>query len=150
MRKKKCRCCRRWYLPQAQTYRQQKTCNKASCRAWRKRQAPKAWRLRNPLYSESGRVKQKQWRQKHLGYWRAWRKAHPGYVERNRKTQKNRNAKNRGLIAKRNEWNAICIEKLRGIALLRLIAKENEWKETIFHQIDGLCRYLEGQLMIAK
>ena len=150
MRRKRCRCCRKLYFPHSQTYRQQKTCDKESCRAWRKRQALKEWRLKNPLYPESCRAKQKLWRQNHSRYWKAWRKTHPGYVQRNGRLQKVRNARNRGVIAKRNEWKEVCLEKSARIRSLRLIAKENEWNGIAFRQIDGICRYLQSQALIAK
>lgn len=150
MRRKLCRCCRKPYQPHPQTYRQQKTCDNQSCRAWRKSQALKGWRLKNPLYVESCRAKQGVWRRNHSHYWKTWRKTHPGYVQRNRKLQKARNARNRGVIAKRNEWKQVCVEKLARIRSLRLIAKENEWNGIAFRQIDGLCRYLQAQVMIAK
>lgn len=150
MRRKRCRCCKELYLPDVRTYRQQKSCNKKSCRAWRRKRALKEWRLKNPLYSESCRVKQRLWRENHRGYWRNWRLRHPGYVKRNRKAQEYRNAKNRGLIAKRNETKSFHIEKLERIRSLRLIAKENETNEIPLRQIDGICRYLEGQMVIAK
>lgn len=150
MRRKRCHCCRSLYLPDPRTYRQQKTCAKESCRTLRKRQAVQNWWKEHPLYGASRTVKQKQWRAKHGGYWKGWRKEHAGYVNRNRKAQKLRNARNRGWIAKQNEWKAVCIDKLERIRHLRLIAKQNEIGEVSGLQIDGLCRYLKGQLMIAK
>lgn len=150
MKRKRCVCCHELYLPDPRTCRQQKTCTKPSCRAWRKQRAVKAWKLRNPLCAENDPVKQKQWRKKHSKYWKQWRSKHPGYVVHNRKAQRSRNAKTRGLIAKGNEINSICTDKLDQIRLLRLIAKGNEWHEILFRQVDGICRYLKGQLVIAK
>jgi hypothetical protein len=150
MKQKRCHCCHELYQPDPRTHRQQKTCTKPSCRTWRKHQAVQRWKLKNPLYAENDPIKQKQWRQNHRGYWKQWRSSHPGYVQRNRKAQRSRNAKNRGLIAKGNEINSICIEKIDQISSLRLIAKGNECHQILFRQVDGICRYLKAQLVIAK
>ena len=150
MRKKRCKCCHELYEPLVHTYREQKTCDKPACRAWRKRQAYRNWEARNPLYKKLNLVKQQRWRARHRGYWKRWRRHHPGYVRRNQKAQRARNAKNRGMIAKTNALNLICIAKLRQIRFLHVIAKENAWQEVVQHQIDGICRYLQGQLLIAK
>ncbi len=105
---------------------------------------------RNPLLAGNNPIKQKLWRQNNKGYWKGWRRKHPGYVLRNRKAQRVRNAKCRGLIAKGNASNGVYIEKLHQIRHLHLIAKGNAWQEVIRYQIDGICQYLRGQLLIAK
>jgi hypothetical protein len=150
MRKKRCKCCHELYEPLRHTYREQKTCNKPACRAWRKKQAYKNWAARNPLCKKLNLIKQRKWRARNVMYWKEWRRHHPGYVRRNRRAQRVRNAKNRGLIAKTNALNLVCIEKLRQIRFLHVIAKENAWEEVVQHQIDGICQYLQGQLLIAK
>ena len=117
---------------------------------WRKSQALKEWRLKNPLYAESCRAKQKLWRQNHSNYWKKWRKVHPAYVARNCKLQKARDAKERGFLAKRNEWKLISLEKLAQIRKFRDLAKGNGWEGALELQIDGILRYLQGQLWLAK
>lgn len=126
MRKKRCTCCHELYEPEPRSYRRQKTCKKPACRAWRKRQAVHAWKKNNPLYARTEPITYKQWCKEHPRYWRQWRQYHAGYVARNRRAQRVRNAKNRGLIAKGNDLNSICIEKLRQNASVRLIAKGND------------------------
>ena len=150
MRKKKCQCCHELYQPDSRTYSQQKTCSKPQCRAWRRHKAVKSWKQKNPYCAEWNPAKQKKWRQENKGYWKKWRAKHPGYVAKNRKAQRRRNAKCRGLIAKGNEIEAICTEKIEQIRYLRLIAKGNELGWVIQKQIDGICRYLRWQLLIAK
>ncbi len=127
MRRKRCRCCQVLYQPHPQTYRQQKVCSKAACRAWRIREKWKRWSGKDPLYFQSRKIKQKQWRQTHRSYWKAWRKKHPGYVGRNRKQQIRRNAKNRGMIA-----------------------KPTAWEELLDYKIVGICKILQAGQLIAK
>src|SRR3989338_2742793 len=150
MRRKLCRSCKELYLPEPQTYRQQKTCNKRSCRDWRIREKWRRWILKNPLYGQSRKVKQKQWRDGHVGYWKRWRKMHSEYVNRNRKEQKRRDAKKRGFLAKPTEWRQVYIEKLDRIRSLRFLAKPTECEEVLFYQIEGLCCYLKQELLLAK
>lgn len=135
-RRKKCRCCGELFLPCIQTYRQQITCNKESCRAWRRRQAQAKWRMVNPEYDESCREKRAAWRAAHPDYWGKWRAHHPGYVRRNRQAQKRRDAVKRGNLAKQNEWNHKRIDYKRQIGLLAHLAKQNEWRRFT----DGICR----------
>ena len=135
-RRKKCRGCGELFLPCAQTYRQQITCDKESCRVWRRRQAQMNWRIKNIGYDESRGTKQALWRAAHPGYWREWRAAHPGYVERNRQGQKRRDAKKRGDLAKQNEWIRKRVEYQHQIERLSCLAKQNEWTRFT----DGLYR----------
>ncbi len=150
MRKKRCTCCHELYEPEPRSYRRQKTCKKPACRARRKRRAVQTWKYNNPLYARTEPQTYKQWCKHNPCYWRRWRQSHPGYVARNRRAQRRRNARNRTLIAKGNDLNTICIEKLRQISSLHMIAKGNDWQEVVRYQIDGICRYLQGQLLIAK
>jgi hypothetical protein len=150
MRRKRCQCCHELYEPEPRSYRRQKTCKKARCRGMRRRQAVQRWKARNPLLAGNNSVKQKQWRQSHRDYWRRWRSTHAGYVQRNRKAQRSRNAQRRRVIAKGNDLNMVYTDKSTQINALRLIAKGNDWQRATDCQIDGICRYLQGQLLIAK
>ena len=146
MRRKSCRCCRELYQPHPQTYLQQTTCDKESCRAWRKRRAQKIWSQKNPLYWNGDRKELKDWRQNHPDYYRQWRAQHPQYVARNRKAQKARDAKKRGFLAKQDAWRPIWLQnldKLRRIRNLQVLAKQDEWQEQ-------LRRYLRDQVLLAK
>lgn len=135
-RRKKCRCCGELFLPCAQTYRQQITCDKEPCRRWRRRHAQMKWRIKNPGYDESCGAKRGQWRAAHPEYWREWRAQHPGYVERNRQAQKRRDAMKRVVLAKQNEWIRKQLEYKRRITRLGHLAKQNEWMRFT----DGICR----------
>ena len=135
-RRKKCRCCRELYHPHPQTYRQQITCDKPACRAWRRRQAQSEWRSKNPLYDDHRRPKLETWRRTHRSYWRKWRAAHPAAVTRNRRLQKRRDALKRANLAKQNEWIRVWREETMQKARLRDLAKQNEWKRFV----DGIFR----------
>jgi len=150
MRRKRCQCCHELYDAEPRSYRRQKTCKKARCRRMRRQDAIKRWKRTYPHYARSDPVKQQKWRAQNPGYWKQWRAKHPGYVIRNRRAQRARNAQRRRVIAKGNDLNVVCIEKLRQINALRLIAKGNDWQRVIDWRIDGICRYLQGQLLIAK
>ena len=141
-RRKKCRCCGELFLPCPQTYRQQITCDKESCRAWRRRQAQANWRIKNLDYDESRGGKTAQWRAAHPDYWREWRARHPGYVGRNRQGQKRRDGVKRGILAKQNEWIRKRIEYEHQIVHLAHLAKQNEWTR----YTDGICR----KMILAK
>ena len=149
-RRKKCHCCRDLYRPHPQTYRQQKTCDKPACRAWRRRRKWKRWQRKHPVRGEGYRAHQVTWRGKHRGYHRTWVKEHPGYVERNRQAQKKRNLEKRGMIVKPTEWKRVRREKLKRIRSLRLIVKPTEWRGVEGLALDGVLRYLEWAEMIVK
>lgn len=136
--RKKCRCCRELFRPHPQTYRRQKTCSKAACRAWQRRRTQAGWRAKNPLYDDSRRAKLSAWRRAHAGYWRAWRKKHAAYVAKNRRLQKRRDAWKRGNLAKQDEWERVRREKTMQKARLRDLAKQDEWPRFV----DGICRYI--------
>lgn len=150
MRRKKCRCCGELYEPYVPTYRRQKVCSKVACREWWAREKWRRWSQKDPLYGAGRKVKQKQWRKKHREYWRRWRQSHPGYVKRNCKLQKARDAKKRGFLAKPTDWKRISLEKLRGIGGLRNLAKPTDWSEKMGLRIDGILKYLKGEVLLAK
>lgn len=137
-RRKKCRCCGELFQSHPQTYRQQITCSKPSCRAWRRRRAQKKWWAREPLYNDSRSAKLRNWRQTHAGYWRHWRDKHPGYVKRNRQFQRRRDVLKGGNLAKQNEWSRVWREKTMQKARLHDLAKQNEWRRFI----DGIWRLM--------
>lgn len=143
-RRKKCRCCKRWFSPCSQTYRQQITCNEKECRKWRRRQSQARWRWKNPLYEESRRPKLQRWRaEKGAAYMRAYRAKNPGYTGRNRRLQRRRDRRRKNLV-KQDEWKSICIEKAARIRRLRYLVKQNEWAGVLWRGIDDLWRKMAG------
>jgi len=151
MRRKRCRCCRKLYQPDLRTYRQQKTCSKQACRAWRIRQKWRNYLQKDPEYASSRKIKQKIWRENHPDYWRTWRKGHPTYVTRNRRLQKARDAKKAEFLAKPTEWRLIYrqnIESIRKISQAMLSCKATEIGRVHSLQIDGILTYLKGQLFL--
>lgn len=149
-RRKKCRCCRELFQPHPQTYRQQITCDKPECRAWRRQQALEEWRAKNPVYEESRREKILQWQKEHgAAYMREYREDHPAYVEENRRRQAERDQKN-GNLVKRNEWSRVCIEKRRRNRLLRDLVKRNEWPGVLWREIGGVWKELGRSTILVK
>jgi len=66
-------------------------CLKADCQRSRKKRWQKQKLLKDPAYRANQVDAQRNWRDKHPGYFRDYRKNHPAYVERNRKRQRHRN-----------------------------------------------------------
>jgi hypothetical protein len=126
MRRKKCHSCGELYDPYPQTYRQQKVCYKAKCKAWRIRQKWRSWSFRHPLYHLSRKIKQKRWREQHPQYWKTYRQEHSAYVKRNRKLQKLRDAQKRGFLAKPTAWEKDRLDKLERIRALGNLAKPTD------------------------
>ena len=68
-RKRKCRCCGEWFMPQAHTAYHQSCCSKAECQQGRKRHNQRRWRRRNRGHFTG------DW---NIARVRDWRQAHPG------------------------------------------------------------------------
>lgn len=49
-RKRPCRICRHWFLPDSRVGARQRACKKAECQAARRKQTQARWRARNPDY----------------------------------------------------------------------------------------------------
>jgi hypothetical protein len=73
-RQRRCRHCKRLYLPDPRTQDRQKHCSESACK-----RASKAWRQRRWLHTPAGRnyfreadnvERVQQWRKAHPGYWR--------------------------------------------------------------------------------
>jgi hypothetical protein len=149
-RRKKCRCCHELFQPHAQSYRQQITCDKAACRAWRRRWKWRRWAAKNPLYGMSRLGKQKAWREKNgAAYMRGYRQTHAGYVAGNRRLQRQRDRERRHLV-KPTEWGLICREKSTRIRRLHMLVKPTEWPAVLRQEIDGIWRVLSRSWMLVK
>ncbi len=59
LRKRPCRCCRRWFLPHRQAGDRQKFCSLPSCRRERHRRSCKRWHDKNPDYDREDRFRKK-------------------------------------------------------------------------------------------
>ena len=71
LRRRKCRCCRRWYLPEPGSAHRQRYCGRSVCRRASKRAGQRRWLHHNRDYYRGGHVDRVQeWRRCHPGYWR--------------------------------------------------------------------------------
>lgn len=72
-RKRKCKCCRELYLPDARHFRDQKYCSKPACRRASKQESQRRW-----YHSEKGAVyRDPEYNKERV---REWRAAHPDYA----------------------------------------------------------------------
>lgn len=77
-RRRKCRGCEEWYLPQPHNAYHQRYCTAPACRKKSKRASQRKWLRKNPG-QHSGRAnvfRVQTWRERHPGYWRIARPAH--------------------------------------------------------------------------
>lgn len=88
-RRKRCRYCRQWFVPDGRVKNQQKSCGKEACRKARKKEAQKRWTNKNADYFKSRYNNTRDWLKRHPGYLEQYRKTHPEYVKKNRQRQKN-------------------------------------------------------------
>jgi len=73
-RQKRCVYCGRYYKPDPRARQVQKSCQRPTCRAKRKRESHKRWLEANPDYFKGRYSEVKSWREKHPDYQRLWRK----------------------------------------------------------------------------
>ena len=55
-KKKPCRICRKWFLPDVHVGDRQRTCSRPECQVARRKKTQSAWRARNPDYSAAWRI----------------------------------------------------------------------------------------------
>ena len=72
LRKRKCKCCRLWFMPQAHNAYHQRYCSSEECQRASHRASQRRWLRHNPDYNRgSDQVQRVQhWRRLHPGYWR--------------------------------------------------------------------------------
>lgn len=149
-RRKKCRSCGELFRPHPQTYRQQITCSKKSCCAWRRRRKWRLWAQKDPVYADSRRSKLRRWRvERGAAYMRDYRRSHGAYVERNRRLQRERDRKRRFLV-KPTAWESLCREKRRRNRVLRRLVKPTEWPTVLWRELDGIWGSLSRVSILVK
>jgi len=57
-RKRPCRVCGKWFMPNARVGSRQRVCSSAACQRERHRRDCAAWRERNPDYAREGRLRE--------------------------------------------------------------------------------------------
>ena len=70
LRKRKCRCCRRWFLPQPHNAYHQRYCTEPFCKRASHRRSHRKWRRKNRDYDSGS---------ENVGCVREWRLAHAHY-----------------------------------------------------------------------
>ena len=102
--------------------RNQRYCGDKDCQRVRRRKWQKVKLAADPDYKANQRNCQREWHQRHPGYYRKYRRDHPAYCERNTLSQEYRNAKAR-MIAKMDEFKPAPFKDPRAFYLLPVIAK---------------------------
>ena len=94
MQKRRCRACRKMFVPKAQV-RRQCFCGDERCQKERRRRWQKNKRRRDADYRDNERRAQRTWAERHPQYWKEYRREHPEYGERNRRQQRDRDRRRR-------------------------------------------------------
>lgn len=114
-RKKRCRYCRDWFIPDPHAPHQE-TCSKPACRKKRKEAAQKNWVKKNPNYFNNDYVRVKQWLKAHLGYLAKYRAAHPEYVAKDNQNRRLRRQRLKRRSADiQDAWRRREIERISAI-----------------------------------
>ena len=113
--------CRRIFDPDPRV-KNQRYCGDKDCQRARKRKWQKEKLTADPDYMANQRDCQREWHQRHPGYYKKYRQDHPAYRERNTLLQGCRNAQAR-VIAKMDEFKPALLKDPRAFYLLPLIAK---------------------------
>ncbi len=148
-RQKKCRYCGQWYDPHPQTYRRQKACSKPECQQQRKLEALRGWHNKNPDYDDGREEYLRDWRNDHPRDWPTYRAERPEATKRNRDRQRIRDRKRRNL-AKRNDSERVCNEKLSRIGRLGHLAKRNDSISGVVRQTEEIVRCLVWHMAACK
>jgi hypothetical protein len=93
--KKRCCYCRKIFIPDHRTARQQKACREPACRKKRRAVCQQRWVKKNRYYFKGRYANTRRWLSEHPGYLEFYRQTHPEYVQKNRLKSKERRAKAR-------------------------------------------------------
>lgn len=88
MKRKRCRYCKRLFIPDPRVGERQKTCGDPLCQKAHKVENNTRWRGRNPGYFKNDYPRIKQWLDQHPGYLKQYRQIHPEYVKKNREARR--------------------------------------------------------------
>lgn len=88
MKSKRCRYCKRLFIPEPRVGERQKTCGDPLCKKAHKVENNIRWRRKNPDYSRNDYPRVKEWLDQHPGYLKQYRETHPEYVKKNREAQR--------------------------------------------------------------
>ena len=99
MKKKRCRYCKRLFIPDSRVCDRQVTCDDPHCRKAHKAKNNALFRRRNPEYFRNDYPRVKQWLDQHPKYLKEYRQTHPEYVKKNREAQR-----------VRDRWKKLCLD----------------------------------------
>jgi len=89
-RKRPCRICRRWFLPDPRQGSRQYACSKKDCQAARQKRNEQAWQERHPGYFQGREAAHRAWRAANPDAQRQRRAADPELRERERQSRRKR------------------------------------------------------------
>lgn len=126
----RCLACHQTFRPRAQCP-DQAYCASPDCQRERRRRWQQHKRRTDPDYRINQAKAQRQWCERHPGYWSDYRRAHPDYAARNRAGQAARNAKRSGSKIAKNDASPPRFGLASGTYRLRPlsvpIAKSDAW-----------------------
>jgi hypothetical protein len=88
MESKRCRYCKRLFIPDPRVGERQKSCGDPLCQKAHKVETNARWRGRNLDYFKNDYPRVKEWLDHHPGYLKEYRESHPEYVKKNREAQR--------------------------------------------------------------
>ena len=144
MSKKRCRYCKRWFVPYARQANRQKLCGHAECRRKHKRALDRAWRASDPGIGEARRGKVRDWARAR-GYWRQWRRGHPEYRFREARRMRRKRA---GAVAKQDLLSRDPVVYLKGVRDLRVASVAKQ--DLLGLRFDEVLDYLIQRERVAK
>ena len=139
-RRKECRYCGRWFVPDARVGHRQKRCFQEECRRAENRRKARKYIACNPDILKSLRAKMRVWAKAYPHYWRQYRESHPEYVARDN-ARRAASLRRSRCSAKRTSMREVAVEKLQRIkdfARADCSAKLTERDR----RVDGLVEYL--------
>lgn len=113
-RRKKCRYCGRWFMPDPRVGKRQNRCFLEECRRAENCRKARKWIRLNPDILEFLRAKMRVWAKAYPDYWSRYRKSHPAYCLRDNARRAASLRKSR-CSAKLTSIRQTAVEKLRKI-----------------------------------
>ena len=110
MKRKRCRYCKRLFLPDPRVGKRQKTCGDPLCQKAHKVEYNARWRRRNSDYFRNDYPRVKEWLDQHPGYLTQYRQTHPEYVRKNREARRLRYRRKRLCVDIQTEIKRQAIE----------------------------------------
>ena len=94
---KRCRFCRRMFVPDPRTKGKQYACSRKACRRQRNKESRKAWAKRNPGYFRGRYANTRKWLDEHPGYITGYRNRNPQARQKHRECERRRRQRRKDL-----------------------------------------------------